>query len=529
MEQHNLLSQGLKKRRQLLLVLPLLILPFMTLAFWALGGGQRQSEDGRGGKAAVTATGINPDIPRAKSAVGAQDKMTLYGEADRKAAAAKQNKIEDWGRYRYPASMDIDSTYESGRLSVSTEVNKYGINGGLNDADPNSLKIRQKLADLQAVLERAKTVHHSALALPMAERTAKRNGGQIGMQSGSGNEGRLSELDHLKDLITQSTDVNSSEDTHEINTMLDKILAIQRPAEMAETLKASSVARKASSSIYPISEVKATVKDDVQVPVLLPDMRVGKIEAAKNRTPAGKTAYDQRGNTPVVVETDSSGLAGVVRGENHDNADVANNSEVDLEANQDADGHGYMGDYPPSHSKGLVSAFYDIDAKDKKTGNDKEVYGNTTMAAVIAETQTLVSGGTVKMRLKTDVIIHGRLVPKGSFVYGTCRVNGERLKIEVRHIRLGDQLFSVKLRVFDLDGMEGIHIPGSISRDAVKQGAGRGLGSVRMMSLDPSVAAQAATAGMEAAKGLLSKKAKLVRVTVKAGYPIMLLDGKGLQ
>ena len=37
--------------------------------------------------------------------------------------------------------------------------------------------------------------------------------------------------------------------------------------------------------------------------------------------------------------------------------------------------------------------------------------------------------------------------------------------------------------------------------------------------------AQATTAGIQAAKGLLSKKIKLVKVTVKAGYRVLLKDG----
>jgi len=44
------------------------------------------------------------------------------------------------------------------------------------------------------------------------------------------------------------------------------------------------------------------------------------------------------------------------------------------------------------------------------------------------------------------------------------------------------------------------------------------------MSLDPSIGQQAASVGIEAAKGLFSKKAKLIKVTVKAGYKVLLMD-----
>ena len=51
---------------------------------------------------------------------------------------------------------------------------------------------------------------------------------------------------------------------------------------------------------------------------------------------------------------------------------------------------------------------------------------------------------------------------------------------------------------------------------------------MQLMSLDPSLGAQAASAGLEAMKGFASKKVKLVRVTVKAGYPVLLMDGKAI-
>jgi hypothetical protein len=50
-----------------------------------------------------------------------------------------------------------------------------------------------------------------------------------------------------------------------------------------------------------------------------------------------------------------------------------------------------------------------------------------------------------------------------------------------------------------------------------------------MSSLDNSLELQAASAGIEAAKGLLSKKAKLAKVTLKAGYHILLKDKSQLK
>ncbi len=82
----------------------------------------------------------------------------------------------------------------------------------------------------------------------------------------------------------------------------------------------------------------------------------------------------------------------------------------------------------------------------------------------------------------------------------------------------------MSLKVYDLDGLEGIYIPGAITRDAAKQASAQSIQDVQLYSMDNSLGVQAATAGIEAAKGLFSKKSKLIKVTVKAGYQILLKD-----
>lgn len=149
---------------------------------------------------------------------------------------------------------------------------------------------------------------------------------------------------------------------------------------------------------------------------------------------------------------------------------------------------------------------------------------NKAIAAVIHETQVLETGATIKMRLTSDIYVAGMLIPKDNFVYGVCSLDGERLTISVKYVRYMDNLFPVQLSVFDLDGIEGIRIPGAITRDAAKQGLDQAIQSMELYSLDPSLGAQATTAAVQTAKTLLSRKAKTIRATVRAGYPVLLLD-----
>ncbi|WP_159798951.1 conjugative transposon protein TraM [Flavobacterium sp. MK4S-17] len=146
--------------------------------------------------------------------------------------------------------------------------------------------------------------------------------------------------------------------------------------------------------------------------------------------------------------------------------------------------------------------------------------------AVVAETQVVVNGSTVKMQLGQDIYINGKKIPKNTYVYGTASLKGERLTIAITNIRHGNSLFPVELKVYDLDGLDGIYIPGAINREVAKSSADRSVQTLGVTTLSDSWGAQAAGAGIEAAKGLFSKKVKLVKVTLKAGYNILLKDEK---
>jgi conjugative transposon TraM protein len=144
--------------------------------------------------------------------------------------------------------------------------------------------------------------------------------------------------------------------------------------------------------------------------------------------------------------------------------------------------------------------------------------------AVVHETGTVMDGATIKLRLQTDISVNGTLVPKGSFVFGTASLNGERLNIKINSLRYKSSLFPVQLLVVDMDGMEGIYVPGAITGDVAKNSTERAIQNIGISTLDPSLSAQAASAGIEAAKSLVSKKVKLVKVTLKAGYQVLLRD-----
>ncbi len=147
--------------------------------------------------------------------------------------------------------------------------------------------------------------------------------------------------------------------------------------------------------------------------------------------------------------------------------------------------------------------------------------------AMVHGEQQVHHGSIVKLRLLEDVFIQGDKIPSGSFVFGQVSLDQERLQIIVRSIHYKGQLYPVSLSVFDLDSIQGIHIPGSIEREVVKQSTEQAVQSMGILGATHSLPSQVAAVGIGTAKHLLGRKLREVRVTIKSGYQVLLRDEQG--
>jgi conjugative transposon TraM protein len=163
--------------------------------------------------------------------------------------------------------------------------------------------------------------------------------------------------------------------------------------------------------------------------------------------------------------------------------------------------------------------FYDLES----SSGEEEPTG-TAIEAIVPETQVLVNGAMMRLELATELVIRGQRVAKGTALYGTVRLSNERLMVTIGSIRYRDQVYPVALQVRDQDGLAGIYSPGSINRDVARESAGESIGSAGPAGLDASLGGQAANAGIQLARSLASRKVRLIRVTVKAGYRVFLQD-----
>ncbi|QIL78251.1 MULTISPECIES: conjugative transposon protein TraM [Hymenobacter] len=145
-----------------------------------------------------------------------------------------------------------------------------------------------------------------------------------------------------------------------------------------------------------------------------------------------------------------------------------------------------------------------------------------TVPAVVHSDQVVVQGQTVKLRLLADVQLEGRVIPQNTVVYGVCNLSGQRLTIKVASIQAENSIVPVSLSAYDLDGGEGLSIPGSVERDAAQQGLAAGASSADLLTLSPSLGAQAAGIAIQTGKALTSRKLKQVKITLKANYKLLL-------
>ena len=156
----------------------------------------------------------------------------------------------------------------------------------------------------------------------------------------------------------------------------------------------------------------------------------------------------------------------------------------------------------------------------------KETVGGRVIQAAVHGKQELTNGSTLKMHLLEDVSIAGREVSKGHLVYARVSFSSQRMEASVSNIRLGPDLLSVEMQVHDLDGIQGINIPGNLLQQGIDESAGRTLQGIGLSSLDPSWETKAASLGIQAAKSMIGKKLKAGKVILPTGYRLLLFDKK---
>jgi len=146
--------------------------------------------------------------------------------------------------------------------------------------------------------------------------------------------------------------------------------------------------------------------------------------------------------------------------------------------------------------------------------------------ATIDGNQKIRQSGAVKLRLNDTIRVNAQVIPKGTPVFGVANITNQRLLIEIKNVRLGEAIIPVNLTVYAMDGMPGVPAPEAELSEAAGSGADNALQSMQFLSMDQSLATQAAAGGITAAKSLFSKKVKRVTVHLKNGSAVLLRDNR---
>ena len=154
-----------------------------------------------------------------------------------------------------------------------------------------------------------------------------------------------------------------------------------------------------------------------------------------------------------------------------------------------------------------------------------------TLPVVVDHTTTLREGDYVALRLLESAHIGELRIPRQSLLIAQAKLGGNRLHLLVKSLEIGGRIIPVKLSAYDLDGQEGIYIPGAEQVSALKEvganiGGSVGTSFTFASSAKDQIISEAARGVMQGASQLLQKKLRTLQVTLKGGYRLFLVSSK---
>jgi len=184
----------------MLLILPLLVMPFLALGFYALGGGK-----GTAVEKGTEAKGINLALPDAQfKKTEPSDKMGIY-------------KLTD---------SDTGGTGE--RDGIEAVAGRLGFTA---EEDPQTREINEKLAAIN------REISQPAVPSKSYEELFKKGDGQLQEEPMSKDVARLEKL--MKTM--QSPSDGDDPEMAQLNSLMDKIIAVQNPGLARQKQAGSSV------------------------------------------------------------------------------------------------------------------------------------------------------------------------------------------------------------------------------------------------------------------------------------------------
>jgi conjugative transposon TraM protein len=415
-----------QNQRKLLLMMPVVVMPFLSFTFWALGGGTATDVNHQRSDANNLISRL-PDAHFDEKDKSLWDKLSLYRKAEQD--SLKQKVAEKNDPYFRLKTLDTNTD----TLPQQTKNVNPSLGEKLDGRDNTAERINQKLEDLSRIVQDSE------------QRPAKPDSDIRATQAPTESDEEIRRLEAIMSSLQQNATTDS--EMEQIDGVLEKILDIQHPERLKHRYRSQDESSdrftfqaKPYSNDLAVTDLAAT----------LPSIALDSIRDA----------------------TDFLALNG----------------------------------------------FFGIDDP-----GDKPHTANSFKAAIY-EDQKITSGSVVKLLTLEPITIGIENIPQGKLIFGVASINEQRLQILIRTITNHNSVLPVDLTVYDLDGLEGIYAPGAVERDAAKQSTNQALQELDILSLNPSIGAQAANAGIQTTKSILGRKTKAISVTVKSGHQVLLFN-----
>ncbi|MDJ1497604.1 conjugative transposon protein TraM [Cytophagaceae bacterium DM2B3-1] len=503
-QKSNQPTQAFQQKRRMLLFMPVLVVPFLTFMFYFFGGGQQvaaQSEEGQ-----PIASGLNAEIPTVS------DKTQIYASK----WEAYKNIAQDSMAHKLKTNVSL---LESEKMSFFSEKD-----GNLNSTiteDPSLSNSNQNGYDpLTGMGGSSTTIGGSSTAKGLNNDPNK----SIQELSNSPHNQKILESELQQQELQMLTSANPSH---------------SRPAKHRSSYSRSSYSSPDDGDKYGDSRMERynKMKEQSEAQTARLNMMLEKYMNAQMNQKGGQQALstDKMINPADAAQLSEKQITNAINmarqgvNKNHILVKVEDEKKPIVSSLNKNPSDNQVQSTPTTNS---------FSATDGKTAQDKgqspsngfhnaqneqitvEQDANVIQAAIDQE-QIATNGSTLRIRVLNAFQIGSTRIPKNSLIYGLCSVSGERLQITINSIRTGSVVLPLDLTVYDTDGLEGIHIPGSISRTAAKQGMASSTGSSTYLG-NNNAGAQLTQAAIDATKGIIQKKASQVRVTLKSSYLVYL-------
>lgn len=119
----------------------------------------------------------------------------------------------------------------------------------------------------------------------------------------------------------------------------------------------------------------------------------------------------------------------------------------------------------------------------QKASNTKGIFNTiktdadeSFIKAIIDENIKVYAGSRIRLKLMEDILIGKELIKRGTYLY--AMVDGfsqQRITFSITSVMKGNKILPINLKVYDVDGMEGLYVPASAFREFTKELGGKSM------------------------------------------------------